>query len=319
MARTREREPGKIVGHVDRKLMDDRATIAYVDAHLAALQRGILKHAVVSIVNSPPANPTPGSVYIIGKSPTGDFAGKTGRLAIQVPGFNGAPDTWAEIAPSDKEQRLIESLSGIYQYVAATNEWVEVAQAPAISGGGSTTKLFQAVINDAPAAPVICDFGSASWKTATLTGNLEVRNGPSHVVFNLLGADGVPRLTQSACIEADISLTYAQSVSSRNGKEAIMFYGDDYGLSWLPGPGYNNNDRIASSSHCYPFLRMTLQYMYDGYLIIDYTLSYKAFSNLWYSLDSTYVVNATAQNTQKIIFKPRENARIAFNGSVTYA
>ena len=125
MSKHKERGPGKVVGHQDRQLLGSVATRAYVDHHVQVLQAGVLKHAVVGIVTSPPTSPVAG-MYIVGKNPTGAFAGWAGKIVLHVPGFGGAAATWADINPADKEQRLVEDQNAIYQYNAATSEWLEV-------------------------------------------------------------------------------------------------------------------------------------------------------------------------------------------------
>ena len=264
--------------------------------------------AVQSIINDPPAAPTLGLFWIVGTAPTGAFQGKANNVAT----WRG--DSWSFTVPNKGETHLVENLQELHTFNGTA--WVKVANA--VVASGLKSKVFTASISATPASPVILDFGSDSWTTARLTGNLEVRGGPTHIVFNLLGADNTPKLLAAGCEEACVALFYSRNVESRNTKESIMFSGDDYMLSWLPGPGYNNNDRISSSSHCYPSVDMRFQYFYDGYLVINTRISYKSFSGYWYCLDHSFAINNSSKNAQKLILKPRENARIAFNGLVTF-
>jgi len=264
--------------------------------------------AVLGFVNDPPSVQLLGVFHIVGTAPTGAFQGKANHVVT----WRG--DSWEFIHPVKGETHLVESEKSLFAW--NDTAWVKVASATV--AGGLQSKVFTASIADTPATPVILDFGSDTWTSARLTGNLEIRNGPTHLVFNLLGADNTPKLLAAGCAEACIALFYSRNVESRNTKENIMFSGDDYMLTWLPGPGYSTNDRASSTSHCYPSVDMRFQYFYDGYLVINTRISYKSFSGLWYCCDHTFAVNNSSKNAQKLILKPRENARIAFNGLVTF-
>lgn len=133
MQKNIERVPGSVSGFRERNIYGDAATKAYVDHHISIIQQGTLKHSVTAILSAPPANPT--GLYIVGKNPTGAWSTFAGMVVMHVPGFGGNADSWAEITPGDKEERLVDADKKVYQYNAATKEWNAVAVA---TTGGST-------------------------------------------------------------------------------------------------------------------------------------------------------------------------------------
>lgn len=272
---------------------------------VSGLSHGV---AVVGISNDPPATPTPDVFLIVGTAPTGAWVGHANEVATV-----NHEGQWIFTTPTKGDAHLIENEGAIFSWNGTL--WVKVYQ---YSGPNLKTKVFTSHINDSPASPIVLDFGRNDWTTAKVSGNLEVRNAPTHMVFNLLAADNTPLLLAAGCAEACMTVVYSNAVASRSTKAAIMFSGDDYTLSWLGGPGYNNNDRMSATSHCYPSIEMKFQYFYDGYLVITNQISYKSYYGDWCSVSQTYAVNNTSRNAQKLIIKPRENARIAFNGIVSF-
>ena len=187
MSKAKQREPGKIVGHEDRQLLGDAATRAYVDHHVQLLQTGVLKRSVVDIVNSPPSGIAAG-MYIVGKNPTGAFATWANKVVLHIPGFGGAPATWTSIEPADKEERLVESRGKIFQYQAATKEWVEFATATTTPSTGGrewfeADHVFHKVVN----LP-------AGWKRCVIDGQGLIHTATNNAVAKVTFVGTVPAL-----------------------------------------------------------------------------------------------------------------------------
>ena len=99
-----------------------------VDSKLTALVTG-LEHevSVLAIADTPPASPTLDQVYIVGATPTGDWAGQSNNLAR----WDGA--AWVFDAPRDKEAHLVEAELATYSWNGT--KWVKVAVASTAAVG----------------------------------------------------------------------------------------------------------------------------------------------------------------------------------------
>lgn len=168
MSQRRDRIPGAVSGYTERHLPGDASTKAYVGQ---VLQGGVLKQSVLEIVTAPPASPK-GGLYIIGASPTGDFAGKAGMLAIYIPGTVGGAGTWVEVAVGDKERRLVESDKTIYEYDAATSKWAKAEDKIGQLADVETTSVANKQI-------LVYDAAAKKWKPSSRS-VFEYHNNVSH-------------------------------------------------------------------------------------------------------------------------------------------
>lgn len=78
--------------------------------------------------NTPPGSPTTGVAYIVGGSPTGDWSGHTGKVAL----YNGS--SWTILTPAEGWTAYDQALNSRYDYSGSAWE----SQAGAIVGAGSS-------------------------------------------------------------------------------------------------------------------------------------------------------------------------------------
>ena len=69
-----------------------------------------------------PPSATPGHVYIVGPSATGDWAGHDGKLAIWCDGDDLSPAEWAFVAPKNGWRAYVIDEDAFYQVVGSA--WV---------------------------------------------------------------------------------------------------------------------------------------------------------------------------------------------------
>lgn len=92
-----------------------------MDSNLKKL--GAIVHlSCISILNTPPGSPTNGDRYIVGSSPTGDWAAKANQVAVRVAG------AWEYYAPATGWLCYNQDNDKLYAFDAAWN----------VSGGGDT-------------------------------------------------------------------------------------------------------------------------------------------------------------------------------------
>ena len=72
-------------------------------------------------LTSPPTA-TPGQVYIVGPSATGDWAGHDGKLAIWCDGDDLSPAEWAFVVPKNGWRAYVIDEDAFYQVISGT--WV---------------------------------------------------------------------------------------------------------------------------------------------------------------------------------------------------
>jgi hypothetical protein len=112
-------------------LTDNLATRAYVNLQVETLAIG-LSHsvAVQSIGNSPPDNPpsTVGKYYIVGTTPTGDWAGHANAVAFYGQTTQGGFG-WHFDTPGQGESHLVENEGAIYSWNSTSSQWVKTANA----------------------------------------------------------------------------------------------------------------------------------------------------------------------------------------------
>lgn len=93
-----------------------------------ALADALLHAAIEGVATTPPATPIEGSGWLVGTSPTGDWAGQAGKLAFRQGG------NWLFILPRDG-MRVLDRSSGQERFYRGF--W-QVPAAPATPSGGST-------------------------------------------------------------------------------------------------------------------------------------------------------------------------------------
>lgn len=96
----------------------------------ALIRIDALLHARIEAVSSsPPPAPADGQCWIVGASPTGDWAGKTAQIACRAAGG------WIFLAPREGMSVAIGSAGRIARY--QSGDWVQQASV-ALPAGGST-------------------------------------------------------------------------------------------------------------------------------------------------------------------------------------
>ena len=70
-------------------------------------------------LTAPPGSPTNGKVYLVANSPSGDWSGKAGKLAIYNSG-------WTFITPTGGMQFFIHDEKALYCYSSQESEWFPV-------------------------------------------------------------------------------------------------------------------------------------------------------------------------------------------------
>lgn len=100
---------------------------AFVNEALSRLD-GLLFCAVESELATPPASPIDGHAWLVGTDPTGDWAGRTGYLALRQSG------QWLYVSPQDG-MRVLNRTTG-QDWRRAGGIW-RSATVPAAPSGGS--------------------------------------------------------------------------------------------------------------------------------------------------------------------------------------
>jgi Protein of unknown function (DUF2793) len=111
------------------------------EAH--ALSDALLHCAIEGTAAAPPGTPVEGTVWLVGASPTGAWAGQAGNLACREAG------NWLFIAPRDG-MRLLDRSTGQEKHYFAS--W-QAPAVPAVPSGGTTI--------DAEARTAIADLVAA--------------------------------------------------------------------------------------------------------------------------------------------------------------
>lgn len=96
------------------------------EAH--ALADALLHGAIEGVASVPPSSPVEGNCWLVGASPTGDWAGQTGTIACRQAG------NWLFVAPRDG-LRLLDLSTG--QERLFFESW-KIPVAPAEPSGGAT-------------------------------------------------------------------------------------------------------------------------------------------------------------------------------------
>jgi hypothetical protein len=134
-------------------------------------------------LSAPPGSPAPASMYIVGASPTGAWAGQAGKLALWQVGDDIA-SAWTFIAPSNDWKVYVVDESTSYRYTGTA--WVsdagtfgsysasfgDAASAvfPIVHGLGSRNVHVTCYRNAAPYDQVVVDVQHTDANTITLTG-----------------------------------------------------------------------------------------------------------------------------------------------------
>jgi Protein of unknown function (DUF2793) len=99
------------------------------EAH--ALTDALLHCAIEAEANAPPAVPADGSNWLVGTAPTGDWAGKAGKLACRQAG------NWIFVPPRDGMRVLNKAIG---QEIRFATVW-KAAQRPAAAVGGTVVDI----------------------------------------------------------------------------------------------------------------------------------------------------------------------------------
>lgn len=114
-------------------IVDTAALLSYIvfninnDTTINQIDSGQITYFVDSIVNAPPPGAVNGNIWLIGTSPTGLFAGKTGQIAELV----GAVYSYT-IPNSGDIVAVTNPLTAFYKYNGTT--WVFLRRVPSIGG-----------------------------------------------------------------------------------------------------------------------------------------------------------------------------------------
>jgi hypothetical protein len=101
---------------------------AFVNEALSRLD-GLIHCAIEAILTAPPTTPADGLAWLVAPSPTGDWAGRAGQLAMRQSG------QWLFVVPRDGTRVLNKSNGQDFRYFSGA--WTAAAT-PAQATGGST-------------------------------------------------------------------------------------------------------------------------------------------------------------------------------------
>jgi|15BtaG_2_1085339.scaffolds.fasta_scaffold00210_10 hypothetical protein len=81
----------------------------------------------ISIESTPPASPSVGDIYLVGKSSTDDWVSEEGTIAYCVnDGAGGADIAWNNITPLDKVTAITKDGSTQLFYDSSSSEWLPI-------------------------------------------------------------------------------------------------------------------------------------------------------------------------------------------------
>jgi len=99
----------------------------------------LLHSAIESVASSPPAAPLNGQAWIVGSSPSGDWAGQSGKLACRLAG------NWLFVVPRNGMRVLDQSTGQVRSYNGA---WIAPAAPVAPTGGATVDAEARSTIAD---------------------------------------------------------------------------------------------------------------------------------------------------------------------------